>query len=110
MSSKQIIPGNDQKFIHSVYFWLRNDLSSDELLTYREGLQSLIDIENVALGYIGQPASTDRPIIDSTFSYSLVLIFDGQENHDLYQDDPVHEKFRVNCGDFWEKIVIYDQV
>lgn len=95
-------------FIHSVYFWLKNDLSAEQLDLFLEGLESLTQIETVSHGYIGKPAGTNRPIIDRTYSYALILTFENQDAHNRYQEHVVHEKFRQDCSSFWAHIKIYD--
>jgi hypothetical protein len=95
-------------FVHSVYFWLRTDLSEQDQQTFDSGIQSLIGIDTVRHAFSGPPASTDRPIIDRTYSRALVLVFDNKEGHDAYQEHDLHEAFRQNCGSFWSDIKIYD--
>jgi hypothetical protein len=97
-------------FIHSVYFWLRDDLDSQQTQTFWERVNALTTIESVRHGYVGVPASTDRPIIDRTYSCALVVAFDDEAGHDAYQVDPIHDRFRDECASFWHKIVIYDAV
>lgn len=97
-------------FCHSVYFWLRDDLSPTELTTFQDGIDSLRRIETVQHGFIGVPAATDRAIIERGYSHALVLLFADSEAHDAYQVHPVHDAFRRNCATFWSRIVIYDAV
>lgn len=97
-------------FVHAVYFWLREDLSRAERERFVAGLRSLREIDGVVQGYIGVPAPTDRPVIDRTYSWSLVLVFANEADHDAYQTDPVHDKFRVECSPFWTIVRIYDSV
>lgn len=97
-------------FIHSVYFWLRDDLSADATRRFVDGIRSLTTIESVAQGFIGTPASTDREIIDRGYSYALVVSFADEAAHEAYQVHPVHDRFREQCGGSWKKIVIYDAV
>jgi len=97
-------------FIHSVYFWLKPDLSEEDQAKFRAGAHSLTTIESVRHGFVGTPASTDRPIIERSYSAALTVIFDDQAGHDAYQDHPVHDKFRHECADCWSKVLIYDSV
>lgn len=97
-------------FIHAVYFWLRGDLSADDRRQFVEGVQSLARIETVERAYTGVPAPTDRPVIDRTYSYALVVVFRDQAAHDAYQDHPVHDRFRETCAQFWSRVQIYDSV
>ena len=95
-------------FIHSVYFWLRDDLSPEATTRFIEGIRSLTTIDTVQEGFIGTPASTDRAVIDRSYSYALVVSFADAAAHDAYQVHPVHDRFREQCGDSWKKGVIYD--
>jgi len=61
-------------FVHAVYFWLRPDLTHDERARFASNLQGLASIPSQGC-YIGTPASTDRPVIDRTYTWALVLLF-----------------------------------
>ena len=97
-------------FVHSVYFWLRDDLSPEQRKRFVDGATSLTTIESVHQGFLGTPAKTDRSIIDRSYSYALVVSFADEAAHDAYQVHPVHDRFREQCGGSWSKIVIYDAV
>ncbi|HEU4391981.1 MAG TPA: Dabb family protein [Blastocatellia bacterium] len=97
-------------FVHSVYFWLNPGLADEEVNEFWRGVNSLATIETVRQSYIGIPAPTDRPIIDRSYSCALILAFDDQAGHDVYQDHQIHEAFRQKCSRFWSKVVIYDVV
>ena len=97
-------------FVHSVYFWLNDDLSPERKTRFIEGIRSLTAIDCVSQGFIGVPAATNREIIDTTYSYALVLSFADAAAQDAYQVHPVHDAFRENCGGSWKKIVIYDSI
>lgn len=95
-------------FVHSVYFWLKPDLSDEDVANYVAGVKSLLTIKDVKTGFVGTPASTDRPIIDRSYSYALITMFEDKAGHDAYQVDPIHDKFREDCEQYWDKVVIYD--
>lgn len=97
-------------FVHAVYFWLKEGLTQEELAQFQEGINSLTTIESVQLGHVGVPADTDREVIDSSYSYALVVTFADQQGHDDYQVHPVHDKFRETCAPFWTRVQIYDSV
>jgi hypothetical protein len=97
-------------FVHAVYFWLRENLTHAERERFIAGLRSLRGIDGVAQGYIGVPAMTDRPVIDRSYSWSLMLVFANEADHDAYQVDPVHDKFRAECSTYWTIVRIYDSV
>lgn len=97
-------------FVHCVYFWLKPELDNDSLARFIDGLEALIGIQTVRYGFYGRPASTDRAVIDRTYSYALVCVFDSDEGHDAYQVHPVHDAFREQCGSLWSEVKIYDFV
>jgi hypothetical protein len=97
-------------FVHSVYFWLRPDLTAEQQQSFVRALQSLRAIENVQHGWIGRPAGTDRPIIERSYSFALTLVFADAAAQGAYQVHPVHDRFRQDFGDFWSRVLIYDSV
>ena len=97
-------------FVHTVYFWLKPDLSIEQKMTFIDGLKSLVSIKTVRFGHFGTPADTDRSTIERGYSYALIAAFDGAAGHEHYQVVDVHERFRQQCGTFWNKIVIYDSI
>jgi len=97
-------------FVHSVYFWLKPDLTEEQRAKFWEGVRSLTTIESARQGFAGSPASTDRPIIDRSYSCALIVIFDDGAGHEAYQVHPTHDKFREECATFWSKVLIYDAV
>jgi hypothetical protein len=94
--------------IHSVYFWLKDGITPREVATFEAGVRKLLTIDSVITGYVGTPASTaDRPIIDRTYHYGLIVIFDDLAGHDAYQVDPIHDTFR-SLAALWKRVQIYD--
>jgi hypothetical protein len=95
--------------VHSVYFWLRPELSQEELRSFRAGLESLKPIQSVRGCYIGTPASVaDRPVVDRSYSFALTVAFDDVTGHDAYQTDPIHLAFVAAHKSKWTRVQIYD--
>lgn len=97
-------------FVHSVYFWLRDDLTAEQRETFLQGARSLTTIRSARYGWLGAPADTDRPIIERSYSYALTMVFDDEAAHEEYQVDEVHDRFREQCGSFWTRVLIYDSI
>lgn len=95
-------------FVHHVFFWLKAGLPQADIAQFEKGVSSLLSIEHVKMGDVGRPAATDRPVIERTYSYSLLLVFDNKEAHDAYQPHPVHKAFVETCSHLWDRVVIYD--
>jgi hypothetical protein len=93
---------------HHVLFWLKADTSEDQKKAFRAGLESLSGIETIKSIYIGTPAPIDRPVVDTTYTFSLVLVFEDLQGHDVYQVHPLHKTFLDNFRGLFEKVTIYD--
>ena len=94
--------------IHNVYFWLKENISTEQIEIFTKGVQSLLTIESVVYGKVGIPSATRRPAIDHTYSFHLLTVFEGLEGHDIYQIHPVHKKFLEDCSTFWSKVTVFD--
>ena len=96
-------------FIHNVYFWLENGLTDDDSAAFERGLQSLCQNPPVKSGYFGKPAaSTPRDVVDSSYSYCLVLFFDDVLGHDSYQTGGDHLQFVAAHQEKWTRVTVYD--
>lgn len=94
--------------VHAVYFWLKDDLSEADRRKFADGVRSLKTIPGSEGCHVGVPSSTDRPVIDRSYDYGLVVLFKDMAAHDAYQVHPVHDAFRVECSSLWKKVLIYD--
>jgi hypothetical protein len=95
--------------VHTVYFWLRPDLTPAQRADFRRGVESLGTIRSVEKIYVGTPAKTEkRPIIDDSYSVALTVLCKDIAAHDAYQVDPIHLKFIADCKTFWTRVQIYD--
>ena len=95
--------------VHAVYFWLKPELSAEQRADFRRGVETLGGIKGVESVYIGAPAATERrPVIDTSYSVSLVVLCKNVAAHDAYQVDPIHLKFVERYKAFWTRVQIYD--
>lgn len=94
--------------IHSVYFWLRPDLSAAEQSGFAQSVAALVALPSVRSGWVGTPSATERPVIDSSYSFGLVLAFDDLQGHDEYQEHPDHERFAAENARLWTRAQVYD--
>lgn len=95
--------------IHTVLFWLRDDLTEQERRAFVVDNQSLAEIPSVQRLYFGPPAATAaRDVIDSTFDYALILHFADLAGQDAYQVHPLHLEMVEQHSDKFERIVVYD--
>jgi hypothetical protein len=95
-------------FVHVVNFWLKKDLSETDRQQFVTGVSTLGNISGLQSFNVGKPAATDRPVIDNSYDYCLLTVFNNEEGHDAYQIDPIHLKFVDECKHLWERVLIYD--
>lgn len=97
-------------FVHTVFFWLNNpDSAEDHAMLFR-GLSDLSKIPDILSAYVGVPAPTDRPVIDSSYDFSITFIFEDAAAQDAYQVHSDHIRFVENYSHLWSKVVVYDAV
>lgn len=95
--------------IHTVYFWLKRDLTDEQRKTFlEEGVNSLKNIDSTTAVYTGVPAATDRPVIDRSYDVGLTVVLEDMAAHDAYQEDQIHLDFIERFKDYWIKVQIYD--
>lgn len=93
---------------HHVLFWLKADTTEEQKKAFRAGLETLQKVETIKSIYIGTPAPISRAVVDTTYTFSLVIIFEDLAGHDVYQVHPLHKAFLDEFRGFFEKVVIYD--
>jgi len=101
------VPG----LVHSVFFWLKEDLSDEKEAAFLQGLISLKQISSVQSMTYGPPAPTEeRGVVDRSYSYALAINFEDVAAQDAYQVDPIHTKFVEDHKDKWTKVIVYDHM
>ncbi len=95
---------------HHVYFWLKEERKDSESCEiFEKGLKKLFRISYVEGGSWGNPAKTPvRPVTNNTWDYALSLKFASQAEHDLYQDDPLHDEFVEDFKEWWADALVMD--
>lgn len=95
---------------HHVLFWLKADTTEDQKNAFRKGLESLEKVETVKSIFIGTPAPIERAVVDTTYTFSLITLFEDLAGHDVYQTHPVHLAFLDEFRALFEKVIIYDSI
>ena len=97
-------------FTHCVFFWLKEETTREDRVKFEEGLRSLTAIPSAFHAAFGVPATTDRPVVERSYSYGLMVRFEDLAAHDAYQVGPVHKEFLKNCAVLWSRVQVYDFV
>jgi hypothetical protein len=98
-------------FVHSVFFWLKEPENREAHQEFLDHLRTFIDASDyVKSKHIGIKQASSREVVDSDYSYSLVVTFNNQEEQNQYQSEPVHVKFVEDAQHLWHKVVVYDSL
>lgn len=98
-------------FVHVVYFWLKNPENDSDRTTFLQSANKYTgSIDVIQSKFMGKPAATDRDVIDSSYTFSLIVTFKNQQDQDVYQEHPAHLKFIEESAQLWEKVVVFDSI
>jgi hypothetical protein len=97
-------------FLHVVFFWLVDDAEETREKFLKELRKFIDNVDLMKSKHIGTPADTNREVIDSSWSYSLILSFDSKKEQDLYQEHQLHKEFIENASALWRKVQVYDSI
>lgn len=93
---------------HHVLFWLKADTTSEQRSAFRASLETLQNIEVAKFFHVGTPAAIDRPVVDTSYTFSLLLTFDDLDAHNVYQSHPLHQAFLAEFKQYFDRVQIYD--
>ena len=95
--------------IHTVLFWLKPEATPAQRDAMHAGLKSLQGIKTAEAVYVGRPAPLPpRPVRDSSYDFSLTVVFKDVAAHDAYQIDPLHKAYNDTFRPLWSKIQVLD--
>lgn len=95
---------------HHVLFWLKADTTETQKKAFKASLETLASVETVKSIHVGVPSTISRAVVDTTYTFSLVLMFDDLAGHDVYQVHALHQAFLEEFRATFEKVVIYDSL
>ena len=97
--------------MHHVFFWLKEPGNKTHRQQFEKALEALLKVETITVSHVGIPAATEeRGVVDNTYTYSYMVMFDTLEDQLIYQKHPLHLKFIEENSHLWEKVVVYDSV
>ncbi|MCF7760635.1 MAG: Dabb family protein, partial [Cephaloticoccus sp.] len=90
--------------VHSVYFWLKPDLTDAQRAAFLKALSALSEVPSVSAFYLGSPAAVAaRPVVDKTFDHSITCLFKDMAAHDAYQVHALHQAFLEVGRPLWAR-------
>ena len=99
-----------ENFIHHVYFWMYHPDNREEQNALLTGLQKLSTVPVIQAFHIGIAATTNRDVIETSYSFSWLAVFNSLEDQDMYQTHPIHLEFIKDCSHLWNKVIVYDSI
>jgi len=97
-------------FVHAVYFYLVDDISDADRKAFEEALVTLSKVESIVDIKWGPPAGTPREVVDNTYDYAFIPMFEDAAGHDAYQIAPIHRKFVDEFEHLFKEVKIYDNL
>jgi hypothetical protein len=96
-------------FIHHVYFWLKPDAGQAAKEKLIADCRSMLGkIPGVERLWAGEPAGTQREIVDNSYSVGLAVVLPDRAAHDAYQKHPLHLEFIARNQPHWQRLRVYD--
>jgi hypothetical protein len=96
--------------IHHVFFWMSPDATENDKALLRAGLERMTSIDLIKQSHIGVPAPTNRPVIDNTYTFSWLTVFETSADELAYQTHPAHLQFIDSCKHLWTRVLVYDSI
>lgn len=95
--------------LHTVYFYLNEDATQEEIEKFEEGLRELLRIAEIHQSELGVPGKTEeREVTDHGFAYSIFTWFKTMEDYNIYAEHPNHIKFIDKYSHLWADVKVYD--
>jgi len=97
--------------VHSVYFWLKENISDEEEQDFLNFFAELRKVPGVQTLQYGKTAPTNpRPVVDHSFQYNLLVTFASMEDINTYETHPIHTAAAEQYSKYWEKVEVRDAI
>ncbi len=98
-----------QTVTHVVFCWMDSTVNEQQIDSLIERTKKLNEIPGIIDLSVGRPLSSERPIVDDSFSFGIAMTFANSEDMKLYLIDERHTSF-VNTfiKPKLSKILVYD--
>ena len=100
------MPGD---IVHTVYFWLKEDITEEEETEFLKFFELLKKVPTVKTFHFGKPApTTPRPVVDNSFSYSIIVTFANMDDINVYETHSIHLDAIDLYKKYWTKVLVTD--
>ncbi|HEY9117224.1 MAG TPA: Dabb family protein [Roseivirga sp.] len=106
-SSPQQLPAEDP-LVHTAYFWFKEGVTDEQIEAFHKRSEELTKIPEVMALYTGKPADTNRPIVERSYDFAVVVHLKDLAAHDAYQQHPIHQKLLTDYSPLWERVMVTD--
>lgn len=97
--------------MHHVFFWLKEPDNKAHRKQFEKAMVDLLKVETIKMSHVGIPAATEeRGVVENSYTYSFMVMFNSLEDQNIYQKHAIHLKFIEDNSDLWNKVVVYDSV
>lgn len=94
---------------HTVYFYLKEDVTPDQKGEFEDGLEKLLEIAEIHQSELGVPAATEeRDVTDHGYAYAIYTWFENMEDYNTYAEHPDHLEFIDEYSSLWADVKVYD--
>lgn len=94
---------------HLILIWQKADTPASQTEALLRETRNLEKIPGVKSILIRTPVTSDRPVVDDSFSYAILMTFASVQDMQNYQQHPQHVQFlKDHVQGKMEKLVIYD--
>ncbi|OEK03826.1 hypothetical protein BFP97_10705 [Roseivirga sp. 4D4] len=94
--------------MHTVYFWFKEGVTESQIQDFAKASMNLEEIDGVQKVYDGTPAATDRPNLEKSYDYALVVLMKDLATHDAYQQDSIHLNLLAAYSGMFERVLVTD--
>lgn len=95
-------------FVHSAYFWFKEEASQAQIDAFIADSEQLRQIEEIRGFFAGKPANTNRDVIENTYDYAFVFLFEDLAAQEVYQAHPLHKALIEKHAEIWQRVMVTD--
>lgn len=100
---------DETEITHVVIVWLNETLSEQQVTTIIEKSRVLETLEVVKAVKIGRPVTSNRDVVDDSFTFAISVSFKNAADMKAYSIDETHLNYvKTVLKPSLEKILIYD--